>query len=271
MKILSDVCHDANWLFQLEGSPKKITTYSQFSNNRVRSKIHFQNSESVIMGLKIKAEETKAYKTYRNSPLGKALFDTIEELMEDGLLNHEQSIKLIKQFDVSLRKELRNACDNEISNFVIKANSLRSFRVLNGHHQVVLENVEVIRQVPIDVIQYHLRNSGKTTLNYSALNLKNPSEWMTWRRNNWLVGVPCIGKKIPKVVSMNIISTRSIIQNYSLTLPQTVLSNRNFKSFKLSTLHVRIADKKKISFFLGFTLLSCTLIEYAEDIRRYLH
>lgn len=157
------------------------------------------------MGLKIKAEETKAYKTYRNSPLGKALFDTIEELMEDGLLNHAQSIKLINQFDVSLRKQLRNACDNKISNFVIQANCLRGFRVLNGNHQVVLENAQVIRQVPIDIVQYHLRNSGKTSLNYRALNLKNPSEWMTWRKNDWLVGIPCTDKKIHRLVRINII------------------------------------------------------------------
>ena len=188
------------------------------------------------MGLKIKAEETKAYKTYRNSPLGKALFDTIEELMEDGLLNHAQSIKLINQFDVSLRKQLRNACDNKISNFVIQANSLRSFRVLNGHHQLVLENAQVIRQVPIDVVQYHLRNSGKTTLNHRDLNLKNPSDWKTWRKNDWLVGVPCTDRKIRRLVS----STAIIIT------------------------FLQIADTK---FFppLGSALLSCTLFEYAEN------
>ena len=52
---------------------------------------------------------SKAYQTYRNTPVALALFDTIKELLRNGVLTPEQAKILVFQFDYSFCKELQLA------------------------------------------------------------------------------------------------------------------------------------------------------------------
>ena len=83
---------------------------------------------------------SKAYQTYRNTPVALALFDTIKELLRDGVLTSEQAKILVFQFDYSFRKELQSAM-NGCSDFVFEAESVKAYRKFNSTYQIVLENV----------------------------------------------------------------------------------------------------------------------------------
>ena len=93
----------------------------------------------------MKKVASKAYQTYRNTPVALALFDTIEKLLRDGVLTSEQAKILVFQFDYSFRKELQSAMamygHGTCSDFVFEAESVKTFRKFHSTYQIVLENV----------------------------------------------------------------------------------------------------------------------------------
>ena len=84
---------------------------------------------------------SKAYQTYRNTPVALALFDTIKELLRDGILTSEQAKILVFQFDYSFRKELQLAMTNKCSDFVFEAESVKTYRKFQSTYLIVLENI----------------------------------------------------------------------------------------------------------------------------------
>ena len=118
-----------------------VSVYT-FQRYTALSKIIFgTGTKMAASSLHLRKVVSKAYQTYRNTRVALALFDTIKELLRDGVLTPEQAKILVFQFDYSFRKELQSAMNVGCSNFVFEAESVKAYRKFNSTYQIVLEKV----------------------------------------------------------------------------------------------------------------------------------
>ena len=82
---------------------------------------------------------TKAYDLYRNSRVGIAMFDAIHELLEANLLNPQQALIIVTQFDFSIRRIMATKY-SEQNLFSFEA-EVKSYRLQPDWSVVLLENV----------------------------------------------------------------------------------------------------------------------------------
>ena len=103
---------------------------------------------------------SRAYVVYRNTKVALALFDTIEELIEEDFLTPTQAVKLVSQFDYSAQKVMRGI-QRELKDCGTGTMSLqgnvRTYRILKDdrvHVQhFLLKNVSVYQHFSIRQIQ----------------------------------------------------------------------------------------------------------------------
>ncbi len=62
------------------------------------------------------------YQLYRESSLGKALTDTLDELIQDSLLDPQTAMKVLSQFDVSISEALQTKVKARANLKVLKNN-----------------------------------------------------------------------------------------------------------------------------------------------------
>ena len=108
------------------------------------------------MSFQLKPILSKAYVTYRNTTLCLALFDTIEELLQENLLTPKQAIILIHQFEFSLRKKMKEAT-NEMSNYYFSARQIIAYRKIKNTYHLLLEGVQFYNKIPPQIIQHYLK------------------------------------------------------------------------------------------------------------------
>ena len=67
------------------------------------------------------------YQLYRESSLGKALTDTLDELIQDSLLDPQTAMKVLAQFDVSISEALQTKVKARANLKVLKKNNIGAF------------------------------------------------------------------------------------------------------------------------------------------------
>ena len=113
---------------------------------------------------------TKAYDLYRNSRVGIAMFDAIHELLEANLLNPQQALIIVTQFDFSIRRIMATKY-SEQNLFSFEA-EVKSYRLQSDWSVVLLENVAFYQHIPSQKIQLY-RNQKYNEASSSAMRISD--------------------------------------------------------------------------------------------------
>ena len=100
---------------------------------------------------------TKSNHLYRNTKVGVAMFDAIQELFELKKLTPQQALIIVTQFDVSIRKIMNKKIEENYSFFSFEA-EVKAYRLQSGWCSVVLENVAVYQHFRTREIQMWYKN-----------------------------------------------------------------------------------------------------------------
>ena len=95
---------------------------------------------------------TKSNHLYRNTKVGVALFDTIQELFELKKLTPQQALIIVTQFDNSIRKIMNKKTKENHSFFSFEA-EVKAYRLQSGWCSIILENVAVYQHFRTSEIQ----------------------------------------------------------------------------------------------------------------------
>ena len=137
------------------------------------SKIVAHQEIKKTMSFQLKHIVSKAYLTYRNTTICLALFDAIEELIEENLLTPKQAVMLIHQFEFSLRKKMKEAT-NEMSNYYFSARQIIAYKKIKNTYHVLLEDVQFYNKIPPQIIQHYLKT-------YKDYNIILINSWKAFR------------------------------------------------------------------------------------------
>ena len=129
----------------------------------------------------LKRKVSKAYHLYRNTRVAIALFETIEELLEEEFLTPEQAVKVVSQFDYSVQKVMR-AIQSEMHghnywSFEGQVKTYKNFKDLH-FHQYVLKNVHIYQHFSARQVQNGLLpfdGKRQTTANKREFDKKKES------------------------------------------------------------------------------------------------
>lgn len=87
------------------------------------------------MAFHIERVMSKSYATYRGTPVGKAMFESLLELLEEDLITEELAVMVVHQFDFSIRKLMANAYGPD-SEFFFDGQYVASRMVDDVYHMV---------------------------------------------------------------------------------------------------------------------------------------
>ena len=110
----------------------------------------------------LKQKSSKAYDLYRNLRIGKALFDALEELINDNFLTEEQAVKVILQFDYSVQKVMKKI-QTEMeghNNFSFQA-AICKFKKMDKFQQHILKDVHIYQHFSVRKVQEGLFDIGR--------------------------------------------------------------------------------------------------------------
>ena len=95
---------------------------------------------------------TKSNHLYRNTKVGVAMFDAIQELFELKKLTPQQALIIVTQFDISIRKIMNKKIKENHSFFSFEA-EVKAYRLQSGWCSVILGNVAVYQHFRTSEIQ----------------------------------------------------------------------------------------------------------------------
>ena len=96
---------------------------------------------------------TKSNHLYRNTKVGVAMFDSIQELFEMKKLTPQQALIIVTQFDNSVRKIMNKKIKENHCFFSFEA-EVKTYRLQSGWCSVILENVAVYQHFRTSEIQW---------------------------------------------------------------------------------------------------------------------
>ena len=136
---------------------------------------------SLALLLKIKMSSygvklTKAYDLYRNSRVGIAMFDAIHELLEANLLNPQQALIIVTQFDFSIRRIMATKY-SEQNLFSFEA-EVKSYRLQPDWSVVLLENVAFYQHFPSQKIQLYRNQKDEASSSAMRISDKKYKEFL---------------------------------------------------------------------------------------------
>ena len=114
----------------------------------------------------LRQKSSKAYDLYRNIASGQALFDALEELIDDRFLTEEQAVKVILQFDYSVQKIMKKIqAEMKGHNcFSFEATMCKS-RKMDKFQQYILKDVHIFQHFSVRKVQEGLYDIGKSKSN----------------------------------------------------------------------------------------------------------
>lgn len=80
------------------------------------------------------------YQLYRETTPGQTLQDTLDEMIADGKLNHNQAARILHEFDKTINVALEQKVRNRVT---IKCNRLRTYRFCDNVWTLLLKGVEL--------------------------------------------------------------------------------------------------------------------------------
>lgn len=80
-----------------------------------------------------------SYQVYRETTLGQALQDTLDELIVSGKLNNRMAARVLQEFDKAISLALEQKVKNRL---IIKCNKLKTYRFCDNVWTLLLQDVE---------------------------------------------------------------------------------------------------------------------------------
>jgi hypothetical protein len=130
LDFLSDSCQNT-----------KVQTTTRVTTNEMTSNGNY--------GMKL----TKSIHLYRNTKVGVAMFDAIQELFELKKLTPQQALIIVAEFDNSIRKIMNKKIKENYSFFSFEA-EVKAYRLQSGWCSVILENVAVYQHFRTSEVQW---------------------------------------------------------------------------------------------------------------------
>ena len=126
----------------------------------------------------LKRKPSKAYGLYRNTRVAIALYEAIEELLEEEFLTSEQAVKVVSQFDYSVQKVMR-AIQSEMNgrnvwSFEGQVRAYKNFKDLH-FQQYVLKDVHIYQHFSARQVQNGLLPLAIGTANKREFDSKKES------------------------------------------------------------------------------------------------
>jgi len=184
---------------------------------------------------------TKSNHLYRNTKVGVAMFDSIQELFEMKKLTPQQALIIVTQFDNSVRKIMNKKIKENHCFFSFEA-EVKTYRLQSGWCSVILENVAVYQHFRTSEIQWwykceqeRRKKEGEKT---KYLKKKYCDRFKNRSRNNDV-----------KVLCQEVSELHLIGKKFCVDISATGLSDDFKKIGKCRVLELRGHSNPRIAFF----------------------